>query len=190
MVSLRNLKARNSVPWLCVGDFNEIVRSHEKLGGRLQPERQMQEFKDALDECGFRDLGYKGGKFTWWNWQGDGFSVWERLNRAVATTNWLALFPATKVVNMDCGSSDHKPIAIYTNGIPKNSRKPWMFEHMWLEEASCRVTVKDAWSQEFPGQPMNRVEQKIMCCQKKLRWWSSMAVGNITRLLKEKKQQL
>ena len=30
---LRRLRGRNSIPWLCAGDFNEITRSHEKLGG-------------------------------------------------------------------------------------------------------------------------------------------------------------
>ena len=30
---LRRLKAKHSIPWLCVRDFNEIARSHEKLGG-------------------------------------------------------------------------------------------------------------------------------------------------------------
>lgn len=60
---------------------------------------------------------------------------------------------------------------------------------MWLEEEGCRVTIKDAWSQDFSGQPINRVEQKIQCCQTKLRWQSSMAIGN-TRLLKEKKKLL
>ena len=49
------------MPWICAGDFNEITRAHEKLGGRLRPFRQMQEFRDVLDECGFRDLGYVGG---------------------------------------------------------------------------------------------------------------------------------
>ena len=30
---LRRLRSRNSNPWLCTGDFNEITRSHEKIGG-------------------------------------------------------------------------------------------------------------------------------------------------------------
>ena len=33
-------------------------------GGRHRPTRQMEEFRDVLDECGFQDLGYSGNKFT------------------------------------------------------------------------------------------------------------------------------
>ena len=45
------------LPWFCVGDFNEIVKSEEKMGGASRPERQMVAFKEALDFCGFCDLG-------------------------------------------------------------------------------------------------------------------------------------
>ncbi|XP_075661151.1 uncharacterized protein LOC142630978 [Castanea sativa] len=72
---LRRLKNRNAIPWLCSGDFNEITRSHEKLGGRNRPARQMEDFRDVLDECGFRDLGFVGGKFTWCNGHPDGFTI-------------------------------------------------------------------------------------------------------------------
>ena len=49
-----------------MGNFNEIIQAHEKLGGggRHRPTRQMEEFRDVLDECGFQDLGYSGNKFT------------------------------------------------------------------------------------------------------------------------------
>ena len=60
--TLRRLKAKHSLPWICAGDFNKIIRAHEKLGGRLRPFKQMQDFRDVLDEYGFRDLGFVGGK--------------------------------------------------------------------------------------------------------------------------------
>lgn len=85
--TLRRLKAKYSIQGCCAGDFNEITRAHEKLGGRLRPERQMQEFRDVLDECGFKDLGYEGGKLTWCNGQREGYTIWERLERAVASTD-------------------------------------------------------------------------------------------------------
>ena len=62
---LQDLNNRFSVPWLCGGDFNELLKSHEKLGGRLRPYGQMQKFREALDECGLFDLGFVGNKFTW-----------------------------------------------------------------------------------------------------------------------------
>ena len=62
---LCSLNTKFDFPWLCAGDFNEILKSHEKLGGRPRPLTQMQEFRDVIDECGFRDLGFIGNKFTW-----------------------------------------------------------------------------------------------------------------------------
>lgn len=35
------------------GDFNEITKSEEKLGGAIRREWQIREFRDALDFCGF-----------------------------------------------------------------------------------------------------------------------------------------
>lgn len=34
---LRWLQQQITLPWLCAGDFNEITKSHEKLGGRPRP---------------------------------------------------------------------------------------------------------------------------------------------------------
>lgn len=43
-----------------MGDFNEILFSHEKQGGRLRVERKMTAFREALDDCDLFDLGYEG----------------------------------------------------------------------------------------------------------------------------------
>jgi hypothetical protein len=56
---LRTLKNQHNLPWCCVGDFNEIIRNSEKSGHRNQSERQMQGFKNVIDECGFIDLGFR-----------------------------------------------------------------------------------------------------------------------------------
>ncbi|XP_075663039.1 uncharacterized protein LOC142632542 [Castanea sativa] len=61
---LRSLNHKFRVPWLCAGDFNELVRSEEKLGGNRRSHNQMQLFQDAINACGFIDLGYSCSKFT------------------------------------------------------------------------------------------------------------------------------
>ena len=56
-------------------------------GGGLRPVRKMEDFRGVLDECGSQHLGFMGGKFTWYNGHREGYMIWERMDRAVATTN-------------------------------------------------------------------------------------------------------
>ena len=82
---LKHLHSRSTAPWLCYGDFNEILTMEEKQGGLIRPLRPMQEFREALLQCGLVDLGFQGNIFTWSNGQeGEGF-VQERLDRAYGT---------------------------------------------------------------------------------------------------------
>ena len=54
---LRSLSRCFDIPCFCAGDFNKILKSHEKLGGRIRPFKQMQDFWDVIDEAGFADSG-------------------------------------------------------------------------------------------------------------------------------------
>ena len=38
-VLLKHLSLKMDLPWICTGDFNEIVRAEEKLGGAMRWER-------------------------------------------------------------------------------------------------------------------------------------------------------
>jgi len=54
-----------NLPWLCAGDFNELVQNSEKLEGSNRSQAQMQLFKDVINKCGFINLNYVGSQFTW-----------------------------------------------------------------------------------------------------------------------------
>ena len=82
----------NTLLWLCIGDYNDILSNSEKLGGQLRPERQMDRFREVVDVCHFRDLGYTGARCTWSRHFENGDSVWARLDRAMATEEWMRKF--------------------------------------------------------------------------------------------------
>ena len=84
----------NFIPWLYAGDFNEITKIDEKLGGRTQPNNLMQDFRDVIDEVSFQDLGYVGSKFTWVKHYLNEPIIWECLDRALGTEEWVSLFLA------------------------------------------------------------------------------------------------
>ena len=54
-------------------------------------------------------------------------------------------------------------------------------------DAGCSEVVDLAWRRNFSGNPMMQVEGKIKECQEKLKQWSQVSFGSITRALKEKK---
>ena len=109
---MRHLHARASLPWLCLGDFNELLASDEKNGGNRRLMAPMVEFRHTFLHCGLVDMGFSGYCFTWRNgWQGVAF-VEERLDRVVATTKWREIFPRTKVSHLSVSYSDHDPIML------------------------------------------------------------------------------
>ena len=81
---LKSLKGTSSLPWLVIGDFNEITGLTKKEGGCARPKRQMENFIDAINYYGFREVEFRGLKYTWWYHRADGTQIRERLDRALA----------------------------------------------------------------------------------------------------------
>ena len=136
---IRGLHRQCSLHWLCGGDFNEILKSHEKSGGRLRHYGQIDQFQEVLDGCNLIDLSYLGNKFTWSRSYPNGGMVWERLDRAVGSVDWYDLYPATCVQTLTCLSSNHSPICIRLEGSVVKSSRPWRFEQIWLEDLGCKT---------------------------------------------------
>uniref|UniRef100_A0A2N9F6N4 Reverse transcriptase domain-containing protein n=1 Tax=Fagus sylvatica TaxID=28930 RepID=A0A2N9F6N4_FAGSY len=115
---LEHLGSMFSLPWLCVGDFNEILEQSEKRGLLDQSPQRMLEFRCALNSCQLIDIGYHGPTFTWDNGRHGAANVQERLDRATATLNWLDKFHGTIVHNVPWSSSDHLPLLIECGSTP------------------------------------------------------------------------
>jgi hypothetical protein len=106
---LRTLQHQDNLPWLCLGDFNEVLFAHEKEGGAARAPGCMEDTK-------LGDLGFVGDPFTWRNnWHLAQGYVRERLDRAVANVEWRCLFPLYKVINGDPRHSDHRPVIVILN---------------------------------------------------------------------------
>ena len=76
-------------PWLCLGDFNEILSSDEKVWGAAKPQQCMDKFREVLEGCDLADIGFTEDKFTWRNHSKEVDTyICERLDRAVANARW------------------------------------------------------------------------------------------------------
>lgn len=120
------------------------------------------------------DLGFKGFSFTWSkHWQ-NGRSIWERLNRVVASHEWFTEFPGTRVHHIDNTTSDHKMLWIEQAELDfqQKKKKKFRFEEMWLGDKGCGKIVEGVWQASYEGAENTRVLRKIESCRNELTRWS------------------
>lgn len=190
---LCHLTSQYNLSWVCIDDFNEIAKVEEKLKGEIRSEKQMQYFRDCQDFCGLKDLGYTGLPFTWCNMWFDGSLVWVRLDRALATTDWILKFPSIHPHHLQGLSSDHKPLWLASDDVNTRfyqSQKPFRFEAMWLKDDCCEDVGHLTWDICLEGDAMGKVLRKVFDCQTQLKLWDKNTFGNIRIALACKRKQL
>ena len=130
-----------TLPWLCAGDFNEVMSEDEKLGGAERPSNQMKDFRRMSMKCYLQEVPFSGPKFTWSRGKGSKM-ILERLDRGLANEEWFLLFPMAKGIHLSAFSSDHSPLLFHV------SRQPWQdgrtkrtfrFENMWVNTADAKL---------------------------------------------------
>ncbi|KAJ4821091.1 Endonuclease/exonuclease/phosphatase family protein [Rhynchospora pubera] len=114
-----------------IGDFNEIVSTDEKYGGRNRLTADGERFKQFIFEAGLVDLGYKGPAFTWTNKRHVSEAIYQRLDRALATPQWLQNYPNAYVNHLPLIHSDHCPILLRLKPL-QAVNKDFKFEHWWF----------------------------------------------------------
>ena len=72
----------------------------------------MANFVEAVNWCSLRDIGFIGPKFTWLYERSDGSQIRERLDRALATTDWINVFPMAPIHHLTSSASDHSPLVL------------------------------------------------------------------------------
>ncbi|XP_040374577.1 uncharacterized protein LOC121052776 [Rosa chinensis] len=156
---LRALSDLDSLPWVVIGDFNEIMNNGEKIDGPLRAERQMQGFREALGYGDLLDLGFHGSLATWWNSE-----TQLRLDMAVCTPSWFDLFGHSKLFHLLPSDSDHIPILLRASSVPLVPRPKYhrfKFEAYWVQHPDCAGVVEEAWRTDITGTPMFYIAKKI-----------------------------
>ncbi|PKI44474.1 hypothetical protein CRG98_035148 [Punica granatum] len=137
-----------NMPWVAVGDFNEVASSIDKIGGRAVNVNRMSTFNTMLDTCSLTDLGYTGPRHTWTNLHSSLSLIMERLNRAVANPTWHLLFPEASVHHLPHIHSDHCPLLLKLNpAMETTPNRPFRFESKWLSHIGFKKLVLQSWEQ-------------------------------------------
>ncbi|CAB4271874.1 unnamed protein product [Prunus armeniaca] len=126
------------LPWLCGGDFNEILWSFEKKGGFEQPSNRPCYLHNFMKKAGLIDLGYQGSSFTWRAHRQNGIFVQERLDRVLGNLPWQESWPSTSISHHPAIGSDNNPLVLETTMYHKNHIRQFKFEAYWADEVEAK----------------------------------------------------
>jgi hypothetical protein len=91
-----------------------IFSQSDKQGGRPYASYSTNASHGFLDSCGMVYLGFSGNPCTWFNKRRDHHLIKECLDRGIANSNWVHLFPHYSIQHLLAYSSDHNPIVLNT----------------------------------------------------------------------------
>lgn len=85
----------------------------KRRGGAPRPKWQMARFNEAINFCGLKEVGFLGPIFTWLCQKRDGTQIRERLDKALASSDWHSLFPSAKLSHKTSSVLDHNPLVLH-----------------------------------------------------------------------------
>ncbi|XP_074278415.1 uncharacterized protein LOC141602006 [Silene latifolia] len=172
---LRLLSGQSDLPWLCMGDFNEVLFSTEMKGGS-RPQWQMNNFRTSVDDCGLTDIGWEGYQFTWDNGQAGEANRQSMIDRAMCTNSWLELFPYAKLIHLTREWSDHAPIKLLLDRrvTVMEVKRGFKFEQMWIGEEGCEEAIRRG-----VGKGRGELGAAINECARELQAWKKSSIRKI-----------
>lgn len=135
-------------------------------------------------------LGFTGTLFTWSNHQDGHNLIRQRLDRGMASSQWIHLFPSFSILHFPASSSDHNPLLLDTAQSANFLFRPFKFEEFWTHHPDCYAMINLAWSPNCYGSPRHILNQKLRSTKVALKSWNRLSFGNILNQLHSLTSQL
>lgn len=194
---LRFLRAQSASPWLCLGDFNEVLSAEEQFGGNGREPWQIAAFQDAVNDCRLTDLGFHGLLYTWDNRQEEGRNIKVRLDRALGDNKFLQELGDSEVYHLPLAESDHCGllVAVREKELPGRRRgrrkpKPFRYENMWKSHGDYMEFVNWTWDPGSGSCDLSTTSSALMSLQSALKSWDREVFGSVKQQVKELSAEL
>ena len=105
-----------------------------------------------------------------------------RLDRALATMDWLDHFQNIKVQHLMDTTFDHFPILLADAKVLKERRKRrFHFKAIWTRREDCKELIKEVWDGGTNLSSSNGLSTGLKQCAEALSNWSTAAFGQIPK---------
>ncbi|XP_057481140.1 uncharacterized protein LOC130768162 [Actinidia eriantha] len=163
--SLYNFNVSLELPWLLLGDFNNVLRSEERVNGRPVNSYETRDFRKCCYDLGISDLRSNRVFHTWTN-----NSIWCKLDRAMVNTKWIQ---GGLIAQANFGlvgkHSDHSPCPVSLFGEIDRGASSFNFFNMWSQHENFLDLVCSNWNIHVEGTAMYRLCKKLKALKEPLK---------------------
>ncbi|XP_024016317.1 uncharacterized protein LOC112089792 [Eutrema salsugineum] len=184
------LEDKDDRPWICLGDYNEILEGEEHSQYKNSPNitSGMRDFQNLVLDCHLEEMAYHGPLFTWCN-RRDTSLISKKLDRVLKNTRWDLSFPHSYNVFEAGGCSDHLQCRLHLEAGRAEGNNPFKFVNTVAELDDFLPMVQSFWENT---QPIFSSTSSMFCFTKKLkalkpliRSLAKNRMGNLSRKTKE-----
>ncbi|XP_074277093.1 uncharacterized protein LOC141600747 [Silene latifolia] len=118
------------------------------------------------------DENLHGPKFTWCNNRKGNARIYERLDKALGSSDWCFIYPNTGITHLPIQCSDHAPIILDTELFGIKRKSSYKVEAWCLDYDECNSIVSREWCKMDRGSPSFRVLCKIKRVRRFLKNWT------------------
>jgi hypothetical protein len=153
----------------------------------------MEGFREAVEICGFTDLGYIGLPYTWDNRQPVGHNIKVRLDRGFANAEFFNLFQSIRVWHIQTTESDHCCLLLdcRRGGSARSRRKrAFRYENMWRRDPSYKDMVEQAWGGSRDPGDMGQLAAHLDSMAGSMKDWEQSSFGSVRHDLTTLRKEL
>lgn len=156
------------------GDFNKVLKARDKFDGNNISINRENWFWNCFEKCNFIDLGFKGSKYTWRNKRYiiKQSIIMERLDKCLATSNWIDLYPEANVTHLPRTNSYHCSLLLSLHNDQIYHTIPFRFETIWCGHLDLPIIIQQCFTSNatLPQATLNFKHQALK--------WNKEVFGN------------
>lgn len=147
----------------------------------------MAAFCEMADVCGLADLGFQGSPWTFEKRVVGGSFCRSRLDRALASAEWMARYPLAELTHLTGVTSDHSPIFLCFQPLDDRARKnhAFWYEVMWESHENFDPFLKQQWQERGVGPTAVEVKSTLKHIVGYLKTWDRRTFGNVKRQISQ-----
>ncbi|XP_057985408.1 uncharacterized protein LOC131170376 [Hevea brasiliensis] len=143
-------------------------------------------YNSFLFDAKLEEMCFMGYRFTWSNNQQGRYRVMKRIDKAMITPEWKALFPQSMLFHEKLGASDHRPILLVFNSSIRKAQCSFQFDLRWPTSSECENIIKEVWRTHT----QDNISEKLNSYKTVLLNWSKHHFGNSKKRIGDLSRQL